>query len=172
MANPEPDPSHPLPKPETNALFVQVISRSQPATTDPIFVQVRHHNFFQFQPPRPIPACRTGTARDRFSCTSGYYPCDQNGGKHNIRLAVVHPFWGHLLKQRRSPRHRTLIAAIVASRQAAGLTQRQLAAKLKRSNSFVWKLEAGERQLNVLEFIEIARTLGVKASKLMAEIEN
>jgi transcriptional regulator with XRE-family HTH domain len=65
-----------------------------------------------------------------------------------------------------------LIAAIVASRQAAGLTQRQLAAKLKRSNSFVWKLEAGERQLNVLEFIEIARTLGVKASKLMAEIED
>jgi ribosome-binding protein aMBF1 (putative translation factor) len=46
-----------------------------------------------------------------------------------------------------------------------------LAAKLKRSNSFVWKLEAGERQINVLEFIEIARTLGVKASALMAEIE-
>ncbi|MGO9266784.1 MAG: helix-turn-helix domain-containing protein [Candidatus Binataceae bacterium] len=75
------------------------------------------------------------------------------------------------MKQLRSPRHRALIAAIVAARQAAGLTQRQLAAKLKRSNSFVWKLEAGERQLNVLEFIEIARALDVKASKLMAEIE-
>jgi ribosome-binding protein aMBF1 (putative translation factor) len=75
------------------------------------------------------------------------------------------------VKQLRSPRHRALIAAIVAARQAAGLTQRQLAAKLKRSNSFVWKLEAGERQLNVLEFIEIARVLEIKASKLMAEIE-
>ena len=75
------------------------------------------------------------------------------------------------MKQLRSPRHRALIAAIVAARQAAGLTQRQLAAKLKRSNSFVWKLEAGERQVNVLEFIEISRVLGVKASKLMAEIE-
>jgi transcriptional regulator with XRE-family HTH domain len=75
------------------------------------------------------------------------------------------------VKQLRSPRHRALIAAIVAARQAAGLTQRQLAAKLKRSNSFVWKLEAGERQLNVLEFIEIARVLEVKASKLMTEIE-
>jgi len=59
----------------------------------------------------------------------------------------------------------------VAARDAAGLTQRQLAAKLKRSNSFVWKLEAGERQLNVLEFIEIAKVLGVKASTLMTEIE-
>jgi transcriptional regulator with XRE-family HTH domain len=59
----------------------------------------------------------------------------------------------------------------VGARKAAGLTQRQLAAKLKRSNSFVWKLEAGERQVNVLEFIEIARVLNVKASTLMSEIE-
>lgn len=60
---------------------------------------------------------------------------------------------------------------MVVARHAAGLTQRQLAAKLKRSNSFVWKFEAGERQLNVLEFIEIARVLGVKASNLMTQIE-
>jgi transcriptional regulator with XRE-family HTH domain len=60
---------------------------------------------------------------------------------------------------------------MVAARQAAGLTQRQLAGKLKRSNSFVWKLEAGERQVNVLEFIEMARVLGVKASKLISEVE-
>jgi transcriptional regulator with XRE-family HTH domain len=59
----------------------------------------------------------------------------------------------------------------VERRKAAGLTQRQLTAKLKRSNSFVWKLEAGERQINVLEFMEIAKVLGVKASALMTEIE-
>jgi transcriptional regulator with XRE-family HTH domain len=75
------------------------------------------------------------------------------------------------MKQLRSAKHRALIAAVVGARNAAGLTQRQLAAKLKRSNSFVWKLEAGERQLNVLEFIEIARVLNVRASTLMAEIE-
>jgi ribosome-binding protein aMBF1 (putative translation factor) len=83
----------------------------------------------------------------------------------------VHPIWGTALKQLRSVRHRALISVIVAKRSAAGLTQRQLAAKLKRSNSFVWKIEAGERQVNVLEFIEIARILGFKASKLMLEIE-
>ena len=75
------------------------------------------------------------------------------------------------MKQLRSAKHRALISVIVARREAAGLTQRQLTAKLKRSNSFVWKLEAGERQLNVLEFIEIAKVLGVKASRLMEEIE-
>jgi transcriptional regulator with XRE-family HTH domain len=75
------------------------------------------------------------------------------------------------LKQLRSAKHRALISVLVATRKAAGLTQRQLAAKLKRSNSFVWKLEAAERQINVLEFIEIAKVLGAKASTLMAEIE-
>ena len=75
------------------------------------------------------------------------------------------------MKQLRSAKHRALISVIVARREAAGLTQRQLAAKLKRSDSFVWKLEAGERQLNVLEFMEIAKVLGVKASTLMEEVE-
>ena len=46
------------------------------------------------------------------------------------------------------------------ARQTAGLTQRELAAKIRRPNSFVWKIEAGERRVDVLEFIEIARALG------------
>lgn len=63
--------------------------------------------------------------------------------------------------------HRALIATIVDARKAAGLTQRSLAAKLKRSDSFVWKFEAGERQLKVLEFIEIAIALDVEPAALM-----
>jgi ribosome-binding protein aMBF1 (putative translation factor) len=55
------------------------------------------------------------------------------------------------LKHLRSARHRALISAIVEARRAAGLTQRQLAAKLKRSNSFVWKIEAGERRVDILD---------------------
>lgn len=71
----------------------------------------------------------------------------------------------------RSARHQTLIRIIVERRKRAGLTQRQLAEKLGRSNSFVWKIEAGERQVNVLEFVEIARALGVSAVELMAELD-
>lgn len=44
---------------------------------------------------------------------------------------------------------------IVDARQAAGLSQRALAAKLKRSGSFVWKMESQEHRVDVLEFIEI-----------------
>lgn len=72
------------------------------------------------------------------------------------------------MKHLRSARHRALIAAIVEARHTSGLTQRQLAAKLKRSNSFVWKIEAGERRVDVLEFIEIARCLGVNPTTLLA----
>lgn len=70
------------------------------------------------------------------------------------------------MKHLRSARHRAVIAAIVDARRAAGLTQRQLAAKLGRSNSFVWKIEAGERRVDVLEFIEIAKSLGVSPIEL------
>lgn len=88
-----------------------------------------------------------------------------------MRLAVVHPFWRHPVKQLRSPKHRALITHLVRARYAAELTQRALAAKLGRSYTFVWKFEAGERRLDVLEFIEIAQILGVRASDLIAKIE-
>ena len=70
----------------------------------------------------------------------------------------------------RSGMHRALIAVVVEARNNAGLTQRALAARLKRSDSFVWKFEAGERQLKVLEFIEIAEVLGVEPDELIRRI--
>jgi transcriptional regulator with XRE-family HTH domain len=73
------------------------------------------------------------------------------------------------LKHLRSARHRAVIAAVVDARHSAGLTQRQLAVKLRRSNSFVWKIEAGERRIDILEFIEIAKCLGVTPINLFTK---
>jgi transcriptional regulator with XRE-family HTH domain len=70
----------------------------------------------------------------------------------------------------RSARHRALIQAIVEARQATGLSQRDFAKKLKRSNNFVWRIEAGERQVNVLDFIEIAKAAGVPPDELMRRV--
>ena len=70
----------------------------------------------------------------------------------------------------RSARHRALIAAIVAARKAAGMSQRQFAARLRRSNNFVWRIEAGERQVNVLEFFEIAKAAGVAPDELTRRV--
>lgn len=57
---------------------------------------------------------------------------------------------------------------MVGARKAAGLTQHALALRLKKPQSFVAKYEGGERRLDVVEFIGIARALGADPLKLMA----
>jgi len=48
---------------------------------------------------------------------------------------------------------------LVKARKRAGLTQVQLAERIGRPQSFVSKYEAGERRLDVVEFIGLARAL-------------
>lgn len=70
----------------------------------------------------------------------------------------------------RSVRHRALIAAIVEARESAGLSQREFAKKLSRTNNFVWRIEAGERKVEVLEFIEIAKAAGLDPIELLRRV--
>ena len=44
-------------------------------------------------------------------------------------------------------------ALMVAARKQAGLTQHELARRLKRPQSFVAKYEGGERRMDVVEFV-------------------
>jgi transcriptional regulator with XRE-family HTH domain len=59
---------------------------------------------------------------------------------------------------------------MVGARKSAGLTQQALAARLKKPQSFVAKYEGGERRLDVVEFIAIARALGADPLKLMTRL--
>lgn len=70
----------------------------------------------------------------------------------------------------RSSKHRALVAAIVEARNATGLSQRDFAKKLGRTNNFVWRIEAGERQVNVLDFIEIAKAADIPADELLRRV--
>jgi transcriptional regulator with XRE-family HTH domain len=74
------------------------------------------------------------------------------------------------MRHLRSARHRRLIAEIVAVRQAAGLSQRALAAKLKRSPSYVSKFEAGERRLEVCEFLDLCAAIGADPPDLLRRV--
>src|SRR5881392_2590276 len=56
---------------------------------------------------------------------------------------------------------------MVGARKAAGLTQHALARRLKKPQSFVAKYEGGERRLDVVEFVTVARALHVDPLKLM-----
>jgi transcriptional regulator with XRE-family HTH domain len=59
-------------------------------------------------------------------------------------------------------------ALMVGARKAAGMTQHTLARLLKKPQSFVAKYEGGERRLDVVEFVAIARALGADPLKLLA----
>jgi transcriptional regulator with XRE-family HTH domain len=59
-------------------------------------------------------------------------------------------------------------ALMVGARKAAGMTQHALAGLLKKPQSFVAKYEGGERRLDVVEFIAIARALGADPLTLLA----
>jgi transcriptional regulator with XRE-family HTH domain len=71
-----------------------------------------------------------------------------------------------------SPAYEVAIDLLIAKRHAAGLTQRDLAARLGKPPSFVGKLESRERRLDLIEFIAIARALGLSAPDLMLELDD
>ncbi len=66
-----------------------------------------------------------------------------------------------------SRKYRVFLEKLVEARKAAGLTQQQLADKLGRPQSFVAKYEGGERRLDVVEFIEIAKLLGADPQEII-----
>lgn len=66
-----------------------------------------------------------------------------------------------------SDRHRAIIQALVAARLSVGATQRDVAAKLGKPPSFVGKVEANERNLSVLEFVEWSEAIGVDPANLL-----
>jgi transcriptional regulator with XRE-family HTH domain len=56
---------------------------------------------------------------------------------------------------------------MVKARKAAGLTQRELADRLHKPQSFVAKYEGGERRIDVVEFIEICKAIEASPNKLL-----
>ena len=75
-----------------------------------------------------------------------------------------------VLKTLRSPDHVRLIELLIAARETAGLTQQQLADRLDKPQSFVAKYEGGERRIDLIEFIAIARALQFDAARAVREI--
>jgi transcriptional regulator with XRE-family HTH domain len=61
---------------------------------------------------------------------------------------------------------------LVNARRQADLTQAEVALKIGRPQSFVSKYERGERRLDVIEFLEIARAIGIEAIPLRKQLED
>lgn len=69
-----------------------------------------------------------------------------------------------------SKRHKALIDLLIERREAAGMTQADLAEKLGEYQSFVARLESGQRRVDVVEFLELAEALGFDVKDAMKRI--
>jgi transcriptional regulator with XRE-family HTH domain len=59
---------------------------------------------------------------------------------------------------------------LVAGRKSAGLSQQQLATRLKTSQTVIARIETGERRVDVIEFMDIARTLRLDPRRILEEL--
>ncbi|MBZ5620655.1 MAG: helix-turn-helix domain-containing protein [Acidobacteriia bacterium] len=65
--------------------------------------------------------------------------------------------------------HKRLQELLVQARKQANLTQAELSSRLKRPQSFVSKYERGERRLDVVEFGEVAKALGIDPLRFLRQ---
>jgi len=74
---------------------------------------------------------------------------------------------GKLGKTLQSARHKALISLLVAKRESSGLTQAELAKCLGEYQSFVARLESGQRRIDVVEFLKLGEILGFDPVKVI-----
>ncbi len=69
------------------------------------------------------------------------------------------------------PEEQKVVGEVLAEfRKAAGLRQQDLAARLDKQQSFVSAYEAGQRRIDLLEFLRIVGTMGADPHEVFREI--
>lgn len=68
-------------------------------------------------------------------------------------------------------RQKALISFLIQERERAGLTQAGLASRIGEYQSFVARMESGQRRIDVIEFIELSRILGFDPGKAVQRLE-
>ena len=66
-----------------------------------------------------------------------------------------------------SSEYKTVIKKLREAREAAGLTQAEAAEKLGKPQSYISKIERGERRLDIVELQTLAKLFNVKSSELI-----
>jgi transcriptional regulator with XRE-family HTH domain len=72
-------------------------------------------------------------------------------------------------KSLHSPDYARLLALLRQARKDAGMVQQELAERLGRPQSFVAKVEGGERRIDVIEFIAIVKAIGRDPVRLLRQ---
>lgn len=71
------------------------------------------------------------------------------------------------MKSIHHPAYKTLQQRLAEARISAGLTQEKLAVKLSRPQSFVSKVEAGDRRLDVVEYVQWMRAVDMDPTAII-----
>lgn len=76
----------------------------------------------------------------------------------------------HALRSIRSLAQRALLTALRDTRRRAGLTQQEVARRLRRPQSFVSAYETGDRKIDVLEFVRIAKAMRTDPCEMLRRV--
>lgn len=76
-----------------------------------------------------------------------------------------------MAKTLHSKRQELLVTAIAQQRRAKGLSQAQVAKVLGRHQPFIANIESGERRVDMLELLVIAKIIGLDVHALIDELQ-
>jgi len=66
--------------------------------------------------------------------------------------------------------HQHLVEVLVQARKAAGLTQTDIAQRIGRDQTFISLIERGQRRVDVIEFISLAKAIRNDPVKLLKSV--
>lgn len=66
--------------------------------------------------------------------------------------------------------HPHLVAVLTEARQKSGLTQAQLADRVGKDQTFISIIERGQRRVDVLEFVVLAKAMGADPARLFGQV--
>lgn len=69
-----------------------------------------------------------------------------------------------------SDAHAILVETLIAARKSSGMFQEEVAARLGKDQSFISNIERGQRYVDVLEFVAIAKALSLDPVELFAKV--
>jgi ribosome-binding protein aMBF1 (putative translation factor) len=75
-----------------------------------------------------------------------------------------------IIKSVHSKEQKVFCDLMIEARKAADLTQEKLAKRLKRPQSFIAKYEGGERRLDVVEFVAVAKAIGADPMVILRDL--
>ena len=132
----------------------------------------------QRNPPQYSPECRC----TQYAIVAHLWASSQLRPRTNTYNALilisrdeqsVHYLWNidsNTLKTLRSRRHRALCGALIKARKLAGISQHELASRLKTSQTVIARIEIGERRIDVIEFLDLARALRLDPREILTRL--